>query len=127
MRLLNGCGSSGRWIGLFDKGTKSGVSFEEISPSSLSELASSECPLPPLSALLENARIRETDSLVICVQIHCPYGPSFPQQPSVYSVPRDLLEGLEASLDNPSEDSVNLFVPLIAISHRHRGCALCMP
>lgn len=65
-----------------------------------------ECPLPPLSALLENARIRETDSLVICVQIHCPYGPSFPQQPSVYSVPRDLLEGLEASLDNPNTGDV---------------------
>jgi len=72
------------------------------------ELILLECPLPSLSALLENARIRETDSLVICVQIHCPYGPSFPQQPSVYSVPRDLLEGLEASLDNSSEYFVDL-------------------
>jgi hypothetical protein len=62
--------------------------------------------------LLENTRIRETDSLVICVQIHCPYGPSFPQQPSVYSVPRDLLEGLEASLDNPSEHSADPFFRL---------------
>ncbi|KAG5654630.1 hypothetical protein H0H81_011605 [Sphagnurus paluster] len=65
-----------------------------------------ECPLPPLSALLENARIRETDSLVICVQIHCPSGPSYPQQPSVYSVPRDLLDGLEASLDNSNTGDV---------------------
>ncbi|RDB19897.1 hypothetical protein Hypma_012758 [Hypsizygus marmoreus] len=65
-----------------------------------------ECPLPPLSALLENARIRETDSFVICVQIHCPSGPSFPQQPSVYSVPRDLLDGLEASLDNANTGDV---------------------
>lgn len=65
-----------------------------------------ECPLPPLSTLLENARIAETDSLVICVQIHCPTGPNFPQQPSVYSVPRDLLEALEASLDNANTGDV---------------------
>jgi len=56
-----------------------------------------------LSSLLEHSRIRETDSLVISVQIHCPSGPSLPQQPSVYYVPKDLLDGLEASLDNPSE------------------------
>lgn len=62
-----------------------------------------ECPLPSLSHLLENSRVRDTDSLVICVQIHCPVGPSIPQQPSVYYVPRDLLDGLESSLDNPSE------------------------
>jgi hypothetical protein len=62
-----------------------------------------ECPLPSLSHLLENPRVRDTDSLVICVQIHCPVGPSMPQQPSVYYVPRDLLDGLESSLDNPSE------------------------
>lgn len=43
--------------------------------------------------------------MVICVQIHCPTGPFVPQQPSVYYVPRDLLDGLEASLDNPSEDN----------------------
>ena len=65
-----------------------------------------ECPLPSLSSLLENQRIRETDSLVICIQIHSPIGPSIPQQPSVYYVPRDLLDGLEASLDNPSRFSV---------------------
>jgi len=62
-----------------------------------------ECPLPSLSSLLENTRIQETDSLVICIQIHCPVGPSIPQQPSVYYVPKDLLDGLEASLDNPSQ------------------------
>ena len=61
-----------------------------------------ECPLPALSTLLENPRIRETDSFVICVQMHSPVGPFYPQQPSAYYVPRDLLEGLEASLDNPS-------------------------
>ncbi|KAF5387664.1 hypothetical protein D9615_000593 [Tricholomella constricta] len=65
-----------------------------------------ECPLPPLSALLKNSRIRDTDSFVISVQIHCPSGPSFPQQPSVYSVPRDLLEGLAASLDNANTGDV---------------------
>lgn len=61
-----------------------------------------ECPLPPLSTLMENPRIHDTDSFVICVQIHSPVGPFFPQQPSAYYVPRDLLDGLEASLDNPS-------------------------
>lgn len=63
-----------------------------------------ECPLPPLSVLLENSRIRETDSFTICVQIHCPAGPSFPKHPSFHSVPRDLLDGLEASLDNSSTE-----------------------
>ncbi|KAI0720293.1 hypothetical protein C8T65DRAFT_705891 [Cerioporus squamosus] len=65
-----------------------------------------ECPLPPLSVLLENPRIKETDSIVICVQMHSPVGPFFPQQPSAYYVPRDLLEGLEASLDNPNTGDV---------------------
>lgn len=60
-----------------------------------------ECALPSLSALLENARINDTDSFVICIQIHSPVGPSLPAQPSVYYVPKDLLDGLEASLDNP--------------------------
>jgi hypothetical protein len=64
--------------------------------------SSTECPLPALSALLESPRIQDTDSLVICVQIHCPVGPFIPQQPSAYYVPRDLLDGLESSLDNPS-------------------------
>ncbi|KAL6305831.1 hypothetical protein BKA93DRAFT_730440 [Sparassis latifolia] len=64
------------------------------------------CPLPSLSSLLENPRIRETDSFVICVQIHSPIGPFFPQQPSAYYVPRDLLDGLEASLDNPNTGDV---------------------
>lgn len=62
-----------------------------------------ECPLPPLSTLMENSRIQNTDSFVICVQIHSPVGPFFPQQPSAFYVPRDLLDGLEASLDNPSK------------------------
>ncbi|PPQ63428.1 hypothetical protein CVT24_004938 [Panaeolus cyanescens] len=65
-----------------------------------------ECPLPSLSSLLENSRIRETDSFVICVQIHCPVGPSIPQHPSVYYVPKDLLDGLEASLDNANTGDV---------------------
>ncbi|KAI0082392.1 hypothetical protein K474DRAFT_510158 [Panus rudis PR-1116 ss-1] len=65
-----------------------------------------ECPLPPLSVLLENPRIRETDSFVICIQIHSPVGPFFPQQPSAVYVPRDLLDGLEASLDNSNTGDV---------------------
>ncbi|KAG7449477.1 uncharacterized protein BT62DRAFT_888421 [Guyanagaster necrorhizus] len=64
------------------------------------------CSLPSLSFLLENSRIRETDSFVICVQIHCPIGPLFPSHPSAYYVPRDLLDGLEASLDNPNTGDV---------------------
>ncbi|SJL02149.1 uncharacterized protein ARMOST_05475 [Armillaria ostoyae] len=64
------------------------------------------CNLPSLSSLLENSRIRETDSFVICVQIHCPIGPLFPSHPSAYYVPRDLLDGLEASLDNPNTGDV---------------------
>ncbi|KAF9450142.1 hypothetical protein P691DRAFT_758411 [Macrolepiota fuliginosa MF-IS2] len=65
-----------------------------------------ECPLPPLSDLLQNPRIREADSFIICVQIHSPAGPSIPEQPSVAYVPRDLLDGLEASLDNPNTGDV---------------------
>ncbi|EKM80004.1 hypothetical protein AGABI1DRAFT_120042 [Agaricus bisporus var. burnettii JB137-S8] len=65
-----------------------------------------ECPLPPLSELLQNSRIQETDSFVICVQVHCPAGPSIPEQPSVAYVPRDLLDGLEASLDNSNTGDV---------------------
>lgn len=65
-----------------------------------------ECPLPILSDLLENDRIRETNSFVICVQMHSPSGPTIPQQPSVRYVPKDLLAGLEASLDNPNTGDV---------------------
>jgi len=61
-----------------------------------------ECPLPSLSSLLQNPRVRETNSFVISVQVHTPTGPFFPQHPSAYYVPRELLNGLEASLDNPS-------------------------
>ena len=63
-----------------------------------------ECPLPALSELLKNSKIKETDSFVICVQIHSPVGPFYPQQPSVAYVPRNLLDGLEASLDNSSKN-----------------------
>ena len=62
-----------------------------------------ECPLPSISSLLENSRIKDTDSFVICVQIHSPIGPFFPQQPSTYYVPKELLDGLEGSLDNASQ------------------------
>ncbi|KAI0053648.1 hypothetical protein FA95DRAFT_1552153 [Auriscalpium vulgare] len=65
-----------------------------------------QCPLPSLSTLLENPRIRQTDSFVICIQIHNPIGPFYPQHPTAYYVPRDLLEGLEASLDNPNTGDV---------------------
>ncbi|KAG6880167.1 hypothetical protein C0992_004619 [Termitomyces sp. T32_za158] len=38
--------------------------------------------------------------------IHCPSGPSYPQQPAVHTVPKDLLDGLEASLDNSNTGDV---------------------
>ncbi|KII94908.1 hypothetical protein PLICRDRAFT_128240, partial [Plicaturopsis crispa FD-325 SS-3] len=76
-----------------------------------------ECPLPPLSTLLNNPRIRDTDSFVVCVQIHCPVGPFYPQQPSAYFVPRDLLDGLEASLDNSNTGDVR-FVCLERLSQQ---------
>ncbi|KAF7332287.1 BTB domain-containing protein [Mycena kentingensis (nom. inval.)] len=75
-----------------------------------------DCSLPPISALLENPRIREMDAFTICVQIHCPLGPFFPQQPTAYYVPRDLLEGLEASLDNPNTGDVR-FICLERMTH----------
>ncbi|KAI0307093.1 hypothetical protein B0F90DRAFT_1807787 [Multifurca ochricompacta] len=68
-----------------------------------------QCVLPSLSSLLENPRIGQTDSFVICIQIHTPMGPFFPQHPSAYYVPRDLLEGLEASLDNSNTGDVQFF------------------
>lgn len=65
-----------------------------------------EYPLPSLTTLLENPRIDQTDSFVICIQIHTPVGPFFPQHPSAYYVPRDLLDGLESSLDNSNTGDV---------------------
>ena len=103
--VLNGFGSSGRMIGSFGEKVKSGVSSAQLYHVFLLKQVFLECPLPSLSSLLENPRIRDTDSLVISIQIHWPVGPSIPQQPSVYYVPKDLLEGLEASLDNPSKYS----------------------
>lgn len=99
----SGLGNIGRTVGSFVKKAKCGVSALRIQSfvwPTLTQIA--ECPLPSLSTLLENQRIKETDSFVICVQMHSPVGPFFPQQPSAYYVPRDLLEGLEASLDNAS-------------------------
>ncbi|KAF7967261.1 hypothetical protein HWV62_35005 [Athelia sp. TMB] len=75
-----------------------------------------ECPLPTLSELWANPRIQETNSFVICVQIHSPVGPYIPQQPAAFYVPRDLLEGLEASLDNANTGDVR-FVCLERLSH----------
>lgn len=99
----NGHGNIGKMVGCSGKRARSGVS--QVQPLNGSGLTTfiPECPLPSLSSLLENPRIRETDSFVICVQIHSPVGPFYPQQPSASYVPRDLLEGLEASMDNPSE------------------------
>ncbi|KDN36028.1 hypothetical protein RSAG8_11114, partial [Rhizoctonia solani AG-8 WAC10335] len=65
-----------------------------------------ECPLPSLSTLLEHPRIAATNSFVLCIQIHTPVGPQIPQQPSIYYVPKDLLEGIEASLDNANTGDV---------------------
>lgn len=65
-----------------------------------------ECSLPSLSTLLEHPRIAATNSFTLCIQIHTPVGPQIPQQPSVYYVPKDLLEGIEASLDNANTGDV---------------------
>ncbi|KAG8752158.1 hypothetical protein FRC14_007283 [Serendipita sp. 396] len=65
-----------------------------------------ECTLPSLAALLENPRISANDSFTISIQVHTPSGPHFPQQPSAYYVPKDLLDGLEASLDNSNTGDV---------------------
>ncbi|QRV75971.1 hypothetical protein RhiJN_03986 [Ceratobasidium sp. AG-Ba] len=65
-----------------------------------------ECTLPPLSTLLEHPRVAATNSFVLCIQIHTPVGPQIPQQPSIYYVPKDLLEGIEASLDNANTGDV---------------------
>ncbi|KAG8990460.1 hypothetical protein FRB94_000288 [Tulasnella sp. JGI-2019a] len=64
-----------------------------------------ECQLPPLSTLLSHPRIAAQDSLVLCIQIHSPIG-FYPQFPHAYYVPRDLLSGLEDSLDNPHTGDV---------------------
>lgn len=69
-----------------------------------------ECQLPTLSSLLAHPRIAAHDSFVLCIQIHSPVG-FYPQFPQAYYVPKDLLEGLEASLDNPNTGDVR-FVTL---------------
>jgi hypothetical protein len=102
VRGLNGFGNFGRTTGPSAKRAKYGVSGD-FTAREQTLILLLECPLPRLSTLLQNPRIHETDSFVICIQIHCPIGPFFPSQPSAYYVPRDLLDGLEASLDNPSK------------------------
>jgi hypothetical protein len=69
----------------------------------------SECNLPELGALLQNTRISASDSFTLSIQLHTPAGPHFPQQPQAYYVPKDLLDGLEASLDNASKPYLDIF------------------
>ncbi|KAJ3966775.1 hypothetical protein EV361DRAFT_933649 [Lentinula raphanica] len=76
-----------------------------------------ECAHPSLSTLLEDPRINDPDSFVMCVQIHCPVGPSLAAQPAVYYVPKDLLDGLEASHDIPY---VNVNRNVSSTIHVHR-------
>jgi hypothetical protein len=100
--VLIGFGNTGRKTGASDRIAKSGVGNKcNSAPAYLMQSIFPECSMPTLSGLLENPRISETDSFIICVQIHSPAGPQFPQHPSAYYVPRDLLDGVEASLDNP--------------------------
>lgn len=87
---------------------------------------STECPLPPLSSLLENERIRDTDSFVICIQIHSPVGPFFPQQPSAAYVPKELLDGLEALLDNASKSATMYAPSRLMRGCRYGGCSVCL-
>ncbi|KIM29080.1 hypothetical protein M408DRAFT_329095 [Serendipita vermifera MAFF 305830] len=65
-----------------------------------------ECNLPALPTLLDNPRISASDSFTLSIQLHTPVGPHFPQQPAAYYVPKDLLDGLEASLDNSNTGDV---------------------
>lgn len=102
-RAPSGPGNFGRVSGLFAKIAKCGVRDILLRILCALMYCGPECPLPPLSVLLENPRINDTDSFVICVQMHCPVGPFYPHQPSASFVPKDLLDGLEALLDNASE------------------------
>ncbi len=115
-----GLGSSGRTTGYSERIVKFGVSNLSVQlPFYVFiylSIALTECPIPPLSVLLENPRIKETDSFVICVQIHSPVGPFFPQQPFAAYVPRDLLDGLEASLDKSSECSPMRYIFIYSVS-----------
>lgn len=124
---LIGSGSTGRTTGPSVKIAKFGVRFGTYRYFGwmLIDLVT-ECPLPPLSTLLENPRIKETDSFVICVQIHSPVGPFFPQQPSAAYVPKELLDGLESSLDNSSEWRHILSRRPLSILPRHRRRAVYM-
>ncbi|SRR5260221_1909698 len=84
-----------------------------------------ECALPSLSSLLENPRINPSDTFVLCIQIYTPVGPQFPQHPSAFYVPRDLLQGIEDSLDNPRTLTLNLLSTYTnVLLDRYWRCAL---
>lgn len=76
-----------------------------------------ECPLPSISTLLENPGISSSDTFVLCIQIHTPLGPHFPQHPSAYYVPKALLEGIENSLDNSRALSLHFLQNVDLLSH----------
>ena len=125
-RVLTGFGNTGRKTGVSGRTAKFGVGGKLVLvPADLTlRFILIECAMPSLSSLLENSRISETDSFVICIQIHSPAGPQFPQQPSAYYVPRDLLDGVEASLDNPRKSSTK-HVNRYSISY-YQTQVLCM-
>jgi hypothetical protein len=56
-----------------------------------------------LAVTLVTARESKDPANGLVCDLHHPTWPFFPQHPSAYYVPRDLLEGLEASLDNSSK------------------------
>jgi hypothetical protein len=64
------------------------------------------CTLPTLTELSEIPSIATCDAFVLCLQIYSPIGPMFPHHPVARYVPRELLEGLEASLDNANTGDV---------------------
>jgi hypothetical protein len=86
-----------------------------------------ECNLPTLAVLLDNPRISASDSFTISIQLHTPVGPHFPQQPAAYYVPKDLLDGLEASLDNASKRFTSLSPPFFSYTHRHWRRTIYLP
>ncbi|CAG7845913.1 SubName: Full=Uncharacterized protein {ECO:0000313/EMBL:CCA77965.1} [Serendipita indica DSM 11827] len=92
-----------------------------------------ECSLPALGKLLENPHIAASDAFTLSIQIHTPLGPYYPQQPSAYYVPKDLLDGVEASLDNANTGDVQFvclerFIPdegsqATSVEHRRDSSA----
>ena len=65
---------------------------------------------PNLSTLLENAKIRATDAMVLSIQISSPLSPAPPQIDGSHYVPKDLIDGIEGLLDDAATGDVRIYV-----------------